>query len=70
MTRLMMCRLNEPKGIEQLEGIGSWMDARKGQDKAAMIGANGLKSLTYFFFSFWICSFWMGLLASFLIIDL
>lgn len=35
----MMYTLKEPKGIQQLEGIGSWMDARTGQDKAAMIGA-------------------------------
>lgn len=34
-----MCNLKAPKGIEQLEWTGSWIDARIGQDKAAMIGA-------------------------------
>lgn len=34
-----MCNLKEPKGLEQLEGIGNWMDVRIGQDKAARIGA-------------------------------
>lgn len=33
-----MCSLEEPKARYRLEGTGSWVNARRGQDKTALMG--------------------------------